>query len=34
MNELNNKELLEVYELLKKIVRTLENHKEEVNVEK
>ncbi len=30
MNELTNKELLEVYDILKKFVRTLEKDKEEV----
>ena len=31
MNELNNKELLELYEILKKFVRNLENSKEGAN---
>ena len=31
MNELSNKELLELYEILKKFVRNLENSKEESN---
>ena len=29
MNELTNKEILEVYEILKKFVRSLESNKEE-----
>ncbi len=29
MNELNNKDLLELYEILKKFIKNLENAKEE-----
>lgn len=31
MNELSNKELLDLYEILKKFIRNLENSKEESN---
>lgn len=34
MKELNNKELFEIYEMLKKFIRALESRKEDVNVEK
>ena len=34
MKELNNKELFDIYEVLKKFIRSLESHKEDVNVEK
>ena len=33
MNSLNDDELMEIYEILKKFIRSLENRKEEVNHE-